>query len=119
MPRFVILQHDHPRGMHYDFMLETGDVLKTWLLAEPPAMGMKQPAEILPDHRLAYLDYEGPISDDRGAVTRWDRGTYRLIEQTSASMIVELLGEKMRGRAILESATENPPCWRCRFTDKG
>jgi hypothetical protein len=116
MPRFVILEHDHPRGRHYDFMLEAGNALKTWSLAEPPAIGVEQRAERLPDHRLVYLDYEGPVSGDRGTVARWDAGFYELIEQADESLIVELLGDRFRGRAMLALETGQPSCWKCRFT---
>ncbi|MCC6125622.1 MAG: hypothetical protein IT426_11710 [Pirellulales bacterium] len=115
MPRFVILKHDHPRGPHYDFMLEIGESLRTWSLAEEPAIGVEQRAEQLPDHRLAYLDYEGPVSDGRGAVERWDRGTYRIIEETNAAMIAELQGEKIRGAAVLTREAHTPTGWNCRF----
>jgi len=33
----------------------------------------------LPDHRQLYLDYQGPISGDRGSVRRLNRGTVRWI----------------------------------------
>jgi hypothetical protein len=115
MPRFVILEHDHPRGRHYDFMLEVGDVLRTWSLAEPPASGVEQPAELLPDHRLAYLDYEGPVSGDRGAVVRWEMGTYRLIEQGDQAMVVELRGRKVSGTASLTRETHDPSRWNLRM----
>ena len=71
MPRFVILTHDHPH-LHWDFMLEADGVLKTWRLQDEPLPGRKfeTPAEPLPDHRIAYLDYEGPVSNNRGIVTR-------------------------------------------------
>ncbi len=74
MPRFVILCHENHRGAHFDFMLESGDVLKTWALPQPPASGVEIECEALADHRLAYLDYEGPVSGGRGSVARWDRG---------------------------------------------
>jgi hypothetical protein len=116
MPRFVILEHDPPRGKHYDFMLEFGDVLKTWSLPNPPVVGFEQHAEILPDHRIAYLDYEGPISNNRGTVKPWDKGTYRLIEQTEEKILVELAGEKVHGRAKLVTA-ETPGQWKlCWFS---
>ena len=35
MPRFVILEHDHP-VVHWDLMLEAGEALRTWRLAAPP-----------------------------------------------------------------------------------
>lgn len=28
------------------------------------------------DHRLLYLDYEGPVAGDRGIVECWDRGPF-------------------------------------------
>ena len=64
MPRYVILEHETTGGSHFDFMLETGGTLKTWSISQPPLNGVEMDAEALPDHRLAYLDYEGPISDD-------------------------------------------------------
>ena len=33
--------------------------------------------ERLADHRLDYLEYEGPVSGDRGSVRRVDGGQYR------------------------------------------
>ena len=76
MPRFVILEHDYPE-LHWDFMLECAGALKTWRLAEPPAThGELIAAVALEDHRLDYLDYEGPVSGNRGRVKRWDRGDY-------------------------------------------
>ena len=102
MPRFVILRHDSPRGVHYDLMLEVGDALKTWALPQPPEAGVEMTCDALPDHRLAYLDYEGPISGERGSVTRWDRGTCRIIEQSDTQWIVEFRGEKLVGRVTLK-----------------
>jgi hypothetical protein len=116
MPRFVILQHDHPHGLHYDFMLAIGDVLKTWSLAEPPTNGIEQTAELLPGHRLAYLDYEGPVSDNRGTVKQRDKGTYRFIEQTASLHVVELAGEKIRGKIELRLEAEISNRWKCLFT---
>jgi hypothetical protein len=101
MPRFVILEHAHPRGLHYDLMLEIDESLKTWELAEPPALGRELRAKILPDHRLAYLNYEGPVSENRGTVKQWEKGSYRLIEQLNDSITVELIGEKIRGSLCL------------------
>ncbi len=79
MPRFVILEHDYPH-LHWDLMLEDGDVLRTWRLSAPPEPGVGVDAEPSFDHRLIYLDYEGPISDGRGNVKRHDKGTFEWIE---------------------------------------
>jgi hypothetical protein len=101
MPRFVILQHETDAGSHYDLMLEVGGVLKTWSLSEPPEADREVACRSLPDHRLAYLDYEGPISGGRGSVKRWDQGTYQREEPIAAEWVVELFGDRMVGRATL------------------
>ena len=75
MPRFVILEHDHP-FLHWDLMLEAGSVLRTWRLRPPPRRGEAIVATAVFEHRLLYLDYEGPISGGRGRVLRWEHGTY-------------------------------------------
>jgi len=78
MPRFVILEHDHP-FLHWDLMLEVKDGLRAWRLLEMPAPGATVPATILSLHRKLYLDYEGPLTGNRGKVSRWDRGSYQII----------------------------------------
>lgn len=78
--RFVVLQHDYP-FLHWDLLLEAGDVLKSWRLLRPVSTGLWIPAESLPDHRSKYLDYEGPVSGDRGSVKRVMAGHF---EQVSA-----------------------------------
>ncbi len=115
MPRYVILQHESPSGLHFDFMLEMGGVLKTWSLAQPPAPGVDMEAKALPDHRPAYLDYEGPISGDRGSVTRWDRGTYEVETQSESELTVQLNGEKLNGRVSLRQSPTAEKNWRLRF----
>jgi hypothetical protein len=61
MRRFVLLEHQW-NGVHWDLMLEEGDVLRTWAIDVPVVSGVDLPARRLADHRLIYLDYEGPIS---------------------------------------------------------
>ncbi len=101
MPRFALLVHDSPRGMHYDFFLEAGDVLKTWALPQEPEPGLEINCEALADHRPLYLDYEGPISGGRGTVAGWDRGTYSVEAWRDDEIIVALAGSKLAGRVAL------------------
>jgi len=103
MPRFVILEHDHPE-LHWDLMLETGSVLKTWRLGKQPELeGGAVQATPIADHRLAYLDYEGPVSGGRGVVRRWDQGEYELVTDLEAEIIlVRLLGKKLNGIVTLD-----------------
>ncbi len=106
MPRFVVLTHDHP-FLHWDFMLEQGESLRTWRLSAEPNSGEEISAEPLSDHRLEYLVYEGPVSGDRGEVTQWDRGEYEVIEESQDKLSVQLHGEKLKGRTTLQSGTEH------------
>ncbi len=101
MLRYVILTHDHP-FLHWDLMLERGVALRTWRLAAPPEPDRDVAAEPLGDHRLAYLDYEGPVSGERGYVTRWDAGVVEWLIEDADAPRVRLSGEKLGGNLILE-----------------
>ena len=109
--QFVILRHDDSRGSHFDLMLEVGDVLKTWALPQPPRTGVEIECEALADHRLAYLDYEGPVSGGRGTVARWDCGTYSVERQTDGEWVVHLAGKQVCGQAILRRSTGSATGW--------
>src|SRR5262249_1618540 len=100
MPRFVILDHDWPTP-HWDFLLEAGPVLRAWRLLAEPAPGQTVPAQPNADHRLFYLDYEGPVSGDRGTVRRWDAGTFDWITDKPEDIEVELRGTKLLGRCVI------------------
>jgi hypothetical protein len=102
MPRFVILVHDWP-AWHWDFFLEAGPILKAWRLWAEPGYGKDVPAEPMFDHRLFYLDYEGPLSDGRGSVTRWDAGTFEW--HSTEFLRVRLFGGKIKGIATIVSDT--------------
>lgn len=112
MPRFVILEHDSPRGCHWDFMLEQEESLTTWALPQPPDTVTDMAAEQLPDHRQAYLDYEGPVSGNRGSVRRWDQGQYRLERRTESEWSVVLQGQRLQGQVILQRQSSEATEWR-------
>jgi len=116
MPRFAILRHETPPGssrpLHWDLLLEDGDTLLTWALAEPPVAGRTIAAEALPNHRAAYLDYEGPVSGDRGTVTRWDAGTFQWRRRSGDEIAIELEGRILRAEATLTRANDTSPEWQ-------
>ena len=114
--RHAAVRHDSPEELHFDLLLEMGKTLKTWALPQAPESGVEMACEALPDHRPMYLDYEGPVSGDRGSVTRWDRGTYRILRQSDRQLVVRLAGEKLTGRVVLEMTSEDPKRWRFSFT---
>lgn len=118
MPRYVVLEHqmppDDPRGLHWDFMFEAGEALRTWSLPAPPSDRCDVIAEALPDHRLAYLDYEGPISGGRGEVERWDAGQFVWLEDTNGVLKLRLEGDRLRGEVTLVRETDQR--WRFSFS---
>ena len=87
MGRYAVLNHQvnheisasSDRQDHFDLLLEFADVLVTWELSVwlPTET---QSIRRLPDHRLVYLDYQGPISNNRGSVTRVDQGQFELTQ---------------------------------------
>ena len=129
MLRFVLLYHECPPGYvrtsHWDLMLEEGDALRTWALAQLPrswdaawaktaesaadcpaiSSDDSVAAEQLADHRLVYLHEEGPLSGDRGAVRRIDGGTYESDLGKSGEVAIVLQGEWIRGRVTLRCGT--------------
>src|SRR5690242_5049926 len=100
--RFVVLYHEMPgtneRKSHWDFMIQGDESLRTWALAEAPGDNGPIAAEALADHRLAYLDYEGPVMPDRGQVRRWEWGHYCLEHQEPRKIVLRLIGQKLIGR---------------------
>jgi hypothetical protein len=94
--RYVVLEHDHPH-LHWDFMLEADGVLRTWRLPSPPTNGLLATAEKIGDHRLAYLDHDGPVSGNRGVARPWDRGTYLV----ACDGVLELNGGRWSGRVTM------------------
>jgi len=118
MPRFVILRHDLPTGAarpcHWDLMLEQGDLLITWACDSPPRLDATTGADKLPDHRHAYLDYEGPVSGNRGAVSRWDAGHYTLLRSTLDQWIVQLSGQRLDGQLTMTRGDDDPR-WSVRY----
>ena len=98
MPRFVVLEHEWPRP-HLDFLLEADGVLRAWRLLVEEIVSTTVPAEPNFDHRLLYLEFEGPLSGDRGTVRRWDVGTFDWIENGPERVAVELRGGRLIGRA--------------------
>ena len=56
----------------------------------------------LPAHRKHYLDYEGPVSNNRGQVSQWDTGLILAIDQQDDQLSFRLSGSRLHGRYQLE-----------------
>ncbi|MAE65435.1 MAG: hypothetical protein CMJ18_14285 [Phycisphaeraceae bacterium] len=83
--RTVLLRHVTKGGHHFDWMLEppgpdaaperlwTARVrLPSWCWRRAVTLDL----QAIGAHRRAYLDYEGPVSGDRGDVRRVDEGRF-------------------------------------------
>ena len=113
MPRFALLEHDFPT-LHWDFFLEAGDSLRSWrILHEPtPHQSFSTEAEAIADHRLLYLDYEGPVSGGRGHVRQIDAGTFEWLQDTPEALQVHLYGRQFQGGITLQ---ESESGWRWKY----
>ena len=81
--RTVQLRHELPDGTsHVDWMIARDRAGREPLISfrlprriDELKPGQRMAAERLADHRPAYLDYEGPVSDEGGSVRRLAWGT--------------------------------------------
>ena len=133
--RFVLLHHrveksfeqTFGRGSHYDLMLEWEGSLKTWSftqnlleqIAFQSSTTKKQcqfEADRLADHRLCYLDYEGPLSNNRGNVKRISSGSIKWIRNQEHVVEVSLESDNLVGTLVLERICEDQ--WSLTFDDR-
>jgi len=98
---FVIHRHVKNDGVHFDLMIRRGEKLATWSFPEMPGA-----AEITGkrnfDHRLEYLTYEGPISNNRGETTIVDRGSCNVLTFQDTRVEVIFEGARLAGRYLLQ-----------------
>jgi hypothetical protein len=111
MARFVILTHDWPVP-HWDFLAERNGVLRAWRILAEPRAGVDLVAEPNADHRLYYLDYEGPVSGGRGTVARFESGTCEWIADTATGAELAVRGSRFVGRVTITLRGEG---WVFRF----
>ncbi len=102
--RFVILTHDHP-VLHWDLMLDAGETLRTWRLETVLQSDVEVRAVALPDHRRLYLDYVGPVSGDRGTVTRWAQGQYLILAEEPTCLTFEVESDRITGVVQMERSS--------------
>jgi len=136
MPRFVLLYHDcppnYPRPSHWDLMLETGDMLRTWALEQLPcdwekahvrtqtkyslcpplATGNDVEATQLGDHRHEYLNIEGDLTDNRGSVFRVVAGTYDPVADSPNCLEISIRGDGNQWQLRLTRASVESLTWK-------
>ena len=106
--RFVVQLHD-ATTLHFDFRLQSGDVLRSWAVPKGPSLdpAVKRLAVQVADHDTGHNTFEG--AGHGGGVIVWDRGTYEqggrvpwpeALDRGHAVFVLH--GEKLRGGFALQ-----------------
>ncbi len=123
--RYVVLHHRSIPGRvdHFDWMFDAGDCLWTWATARPLRSDRADRADAtrLSDHRLDYLQHEGPVSSNRGYVQAMERGLFDITSIVSGQMVLQTRGARMGVLTLYRtwpesSGTKSPEAtWRIDF----
>lgn len=118
--RYVLLQH-HTSGaeFHWDFLFEEATALRTYSVAQTvveEGLELGRFCETVlqrPDHRRIYLQYEGPVSNQRGVVRRIDTGRFVWNSEQEiqfqgnlCSGIVEVLENRAKIHCVIHDTTQ-------------
>lgn len=117
--RFVVLQHTDGDGVHFDLMIDQGQALATWKFNRPPESADEHPlaGSRIGDHRRVYLNYEGPISGNRGSVARYDEGDVELRGARDDVWRAAFRGRRLAGDFVLERVAPGDQSWSLRRED--
>lgn len=104
--RFVVLHHEGIDDPHFDLLMEyqPGSPLQAFRCPAWP-ITRRTPLVALPDHRREYLEYEGPISGNRGRVRRVASGT---VDRQPESQLIRLLFARNNPTILLHAQTVAP-----------
>lgn len=93
---WVLLRHDLPSGdWHFDWLLERpgrpdAPLVSFRTLSRPDLDAGPLRATRTPDHRRAYLTYEGEVSGDRGRVSRIASGVVLALDESPRGTTITL-----------------------------
>ena len=114
---FVVLEHFRgtlDRPDHFDLMfLQASGLLRAWSVRRCPVAPGMTDAVSLPDHRQAYLVYQGPTKRGGGWVRRWTGGRFRPLVQRDDCW--RLLVESPRLSGVIALERDAGGWWRYTF----
>lgn len=104
-PVYVIQEH-HAKRLHWDLRFEINNALKSWALPKIPPQkeGEKRLAVAVEDHPIEYALFEGEIPEGNygaGEVKIWDRGTFEILEREGKKLVIDIKGNKLKGKYCL------------------
>lgn len=125
--RFVILYHqvsdeaaksliasrENRSGNHWDLMFECEGELLAWAVEAEPLKSQSYSAIRLSNHRLDYLTYEGPISQNRGTVSRTLAGLFRVDSQSH--LLTKTLAQWVSEGEFQLTLNTTDSSWKIRF----
>lgn len=98
--RFVIHKHTLSGQIHWDLMIEYGDILKTWRIENPPQILAIQKTKATPifDHDKKFLTYQGSVNNGKGTVEIVENGlcTVKTIEENEIN--IKFDSNKLKGQ---------------------
>jgi bifunctional non-homologous end joining protein LigD len=108
--RFVVQLHDATR-LHYDFRVQSGEVLRSWAVPKGPSLDprVRRLAVPVEDHAMSAGDFEGVHGGQArgsGAVIIWDEGTAEIVRDEPGHLSFVLHGRKLSGRFALTRTGE-------------
>jgi len=116
MQNFVIQEHIQKNSCHWDLMLQQENALITWQIPLCPSQwhGKPVPCRKIFDHRLKYLTYEGPLSQNRGFVKIYAAGNYQILDSAKNYWRINLHSDNIRGNMTLEGVQDDQwqLCWQ-------
>jgi hypothetical protein len=107
--KFVIQEHARGGQTHWDLMLESGGILKTWRLDTSPDHIAEEPviATKISNHDLKFLTYEGPVNKGLGCVSIVDEGTYEILNESEKKIRLRFQGKILSNEFVLESCKQD------------
>lgn len=123
LERIFVIQKHKASSLHYDFRLQSDDVLISWAVPKglSTTANEKRLAIRTEDHLLDYAQFEGVIPKGEygsGTVLVWDIGSYEWIHQDEkkyssmkealegGSLKIRLYGKKLKGGYALVRINE-------------
>lgn len=102
---FVVHKHNATR-LHYDFRLQIGNVMPSWVIAKGPTLDntKKRLALETTDHSLEYRNFEGVITEGNygsGPVMIWDEGYY-FPEVETKSGVRKKIEDYRQGQKVMQ-----------------
>ena len=97
-PVYVIHEHYSSR-LHWDLRFEDGGKMETWQLFKNPSQ-LPRKAQKRDPIPIGAAFFAGEIKQEYGAgkMKIWDRGTFDLVESNENQFVVDIRGEKLKGK---------------------